>query len=595
MAAWAAGAAVVLWVLSVILGSPAAGEPRGAVQHPGAVKQAGAVQVQRGRPSAIERGPAVLLSSNPAALAVLGRRPAEVILHFDRPVAINPSSIRVLADGGADVSAGPAFHPGGVSAAIGERLRPLPPGVYLVSWQLNGEGAEESGGRASGGYWFTLLGPGASAHPPTSTGSVRSILAALDAPEPSGTVSFLDWLTRFLGTVATLVLVGVGAAFSVVWPEGWSRRWSIPLTLAACGTLVLATLAETGLNGLARARLPLSHLFSRSLYADALRTSSGRADLAIWVLAIVAGLLLQLLDQRFRRGDVAPRRWWMLTAGLVGVGLVTASVVAGPARSGRWPAVGFVAGTVHLGAAAVWLGAFLVLIAALRADSPLPNPGTAARSLSRLALWAVLALAASGAVEAAREGGGLDGLTMTAYGHLLVIKSILALAAVLIALSGARWVRSRNEQKSTRSRRLVLGSALAEVVLLTGALGVAAALVGHEPAEQALSEPYGHVFAIGRTDVNVILDPGRVGADNTLHIYTLRRNGDPVGILEIGGVMRLPSAGIGPITIPLINAGLAHFIALDIDLPVAGNWQLALTVHTGLASKVPIVTTVPIH
>jgi len=36
-------------------------------------------------------------------------------------------------------------------------------------------------------------------------------------------------------------------------------------------------------------------------------------------------------------------------------------------------------------------------------------------------------------------------------------------------------------------------------------------------------------------------------------------------------------------------------IATDIDLPVAGNWRLALTVHTGLTSTVAIVTTVSVR
>jgi len=39
-----------------------------------------------------------------------------------------------------------------------------------------------------------------------------------------------------------------------------------------------------------------------------------------------------------------------------------------------------------------------------------------------LGLAAVVALAISGAVEAVRQGGGLDGLTSTSYGWLLVTK-----------------------------------------------------------------------------------------------------------------------------------------------------------------------------
>ncbi len=220
------------------------------------------------------------------------------------------------------------------------------------------------------------------------------------------------------------------------------------------------------------------------------------------------------------------------------------------------------------------------------------------RRASRLGLASLLGLAISGGIEAVRQGGGLDGLTSTSYGWLVIVKSMVGVLAIMLAALGARWLHSRRSRERGQlpaGRRLMLRTALAELLLLAGALGLTASLIATQPAEQALSQPFGHVFAIGSTDVNVIVDPGRVGADNTLHIYTLRPNGTPVGILEIGGVLRLPSAGIGPVALPLINAGLAHFIATGIDLPVAGNWQLTLTVHTGLTSTAPIVTRIPVH
>jgi len=577
----AATAAICLFIVAVVLEAPAAGG-----------ESATSAQAAAG-----SRG-VVLLGSDPAAFAVLARRPTEIVLHFDRPIGAGPVSIRILADGGANEAAGAAFRPAGRPADVAERLRPLRPGVYLVAWQGPASGPGSGVGQTSGGYWFTVLSTGPNAHPPTSSGNIRALLAELNEASPSTAVTVLYWLARLLAAAATLVLVGLAAALSLVWPEGWTRRSSIGLMWAACGTLVLATAAGIGLRGLDGARRPLSGFFSWSRYDASLHTTAGHADIATWVLVVVTAALLQLLDQRFRQGEPAPAGWWKLATGAVGVALLAASALGGPGYSGRWRVVGLAGDFVHLGAASVWLGTLIVIVSAMGGASPPPAATRIARRASRLGLAAVVALAISGAVEAVRQGGGLDGLTSTSYGWLLVTKSIVGALAIVLALLVTRRLHRRRSLRLDQPRpahRLILRSALLELLLLAGALGVTASLVGIEPAQEALSEPFGHVFPIGSTNVSVIVDPARVGADNTLHIYTLRPNGTPVGILEISGVLQLPADGIGPVTVPLINAGLAHFIATDIDLPVAGNWRLALTVHTGLTSTVAIVTTVSVR
>ena len=298
----------------------------------------------------------------------------------------------------------------------------------------------------------------------------------------------------------------------------------------------------------------MSGLFSRSLYTGELRTGAGHADLAIWALVIAAGVLLQVLDERVRRDEVAPGRGWQAAAGAVGGGLLVASALAGPGASGRWQVVGVIGDVVHLGSAALWLGAFVVLGLALWETPPPRRANTIAGRASVLALSAVVLLAISGVVEIGRQAGSLDALSDTTYGLLLLIKSIVAAVAIIVALLVKRLVRGRHlarrPGRDTR-RPLVLRSAMVELLLLAGATGVTATLITTEPAEQVVSEPYSHVFPIGATNVNVIVDPGRVGSDNTLHIYTLRDNGAPVDILEIGAVLRLPGAGIGPVTVPL--------------------------------------------
>ncbi len=93
---------------------------------------------------------------------------------------------------------------------------------------------------------------------------------------------------------------------------------------------------------------------------------------------------------------------------------------------------------LHLLAAGAWLGGLLPLFIVVR-EAPLDVAAFAARRFSTLGLVAVLTLAATALFQGWVLGGGLTGLTGTAYGGVLLTKAVLF--ALMIALAACNRFR----------------------------------------------------------------------------------------------------------------------------------------------------------
>jgi copper transport protein len=83
----------------------------------------------------------------------------------------------------------------------------------------------------------------------------------------------------------------------------------------------------------------------------------------------------------------------------------------------------------------------------------------------------------------------------------------------------------------------------------------------------------------GTGTVNVVIDPARAGID-TLHIYVLGPNGQQEAVPEVTASLDLPTQQIGPLPLKLDNAGPGHYTTADATFPVAGSWQVIVTVRT---------------
>ncbi|MFF4061333.1 copper resistance CopC/CopD family protein [Streptomyces sp. NPDC001668] len=90
-------------------------------------------------------------------------------------------------------------------------------------------------------------------------------------------------------------------------------------------------------------------------------------------------------------------------------------------------------------------------------------------------------------------------------------------------------------------------------------------------------------FDTGGTDgkgvVTVDVDPARVGG-NEMHVYVQRPNGRAFDIPEVKVALTLEAKKIGPLTVTPDRISTGHWSASNVQIPMAGDWKVAVTVRT---------------
>lgn len=425
-------AAVVLAVAALLLGAPAA------------------------------QAHAVLLFAAPAIEGAVATAPKEISLVFDEPV--QPSGAKwltVKAQDGRSVSLGRAERGAGGKQLTAPVRTSMSPGVYAVTWQA----VAADGDVMSGGYRFAVG---------SAVAGLTGTSGAAGQQQTSGATAtaVLRWVLFASFGLALGGLVGERLVARSRKPEHGAtpRSWTVPGTVAgsvaALGLAVLLAGGGSLREGLTSPSWPA--LF------DGRPGVLAVVEVAAWAGAFVT------LRAGWRRVALVP-----LAAGLVVEGLR-----AHPAgESAVW---GPVLTSVHLSAAAVWIGA---LVQVIRTGASW-RWNTAARRL--LADYARLALAL---VVAVLVTGTLSGLLLvsatelfdTDFGRVLTVK--LGLVACVCAL--ALYARLR---MARRAPRLVIR---VEVSALAAVLGVTALLSVTQPPRDANAAlpfappPSGNAITVG--------------------------------------------------------------------------------------------------
>ncbi|MFJ9719500.1 copper resistance CopC/CopD family protein [Streptomyces sp. NPDC101213] len=177
------------------------------------------------------------------------------------------------------------------------------------------------------------------------------------------------------------------------------------------------------------------------------------------------------------------------------------------------------------------------------------------------------------------------------------------------AARAVQLARQRAAVDATRQKRLrdadphrlgLRRSVLAETGVAVVLLAVTTLLTSTEPgrteqdakaataATAASSDTSGAVtldmsFDTGGTDgkgvVSVDIDPARTGA-NEMHVYVTRPNGRAFDVPEVKVAFTLESKKIGPLPVTPDHITTGHWSANAVQIPMAGEWQIAVTVRT---------------
>ncbi|MFH7337164.1 copper resistance CopC/CopD family protein [Streptomyces sp. KHY 26] len=177
------------------------------------------------------------------------------------------------------------------------------------------------------------------------------------------------------------------------------------------------------------------------------------------------------------------------------------------------------------------------------------------------------------------------------------------LARQRAAVDAARRKRLRDgDAERFGLRRSVLAEAAVAVVLLA----VTTALTQTEPGrtEQearaatgsvtaptngtvSLNLPFDTGGANGKGVVALDLDPAHAGA-NELHLFVRTPDGQPFDVPEVRIALTLEARKIGPLTVSPEHITTGHWSADGVQIPMAGDWKVAVTVRTSDIDEVTV-------
>jgi copper transport protein len=282
---------------------------------------------------------------------------------------------------------------------------------------------------------------------------------------------------------------------------------------------------------------------------------------------------------------------------IVALGVLSTPALSGHADSGRWQEVAKALDITHVGAASLWLGGLaILLVGALRRD--VPEAQEVASRFSPVAFGAVIVVVITGTVQSIRQVTSLDALE-TSYGRYLAIKVVLVLTLIGVASLARSAVQGRlavEGEPFIVLRRIVAF----EVAIAIAIVGVTAMLVDANPsgASDATSGPFDETVVLddgngGDVIVNVVVVPGTVGPTD-IHVYVDNPSGGLTPPVDAIGTLSLPSGGITGLDVPFVTAGPSHWSANDLDIPIAGEWELELQLLLTEVDEVTATFTVPI-
>ncbi|MFD4554758.1 copper resistance CopC/CopD family protein [Streptomyces sp. NPDC058469] len=174
----------------------------------------------------------------------------------------------------------------------------------------------------------------------------------------------------------------------------------------------------------------------------------------------------------------------------------------------------------------------------------------------------------------------------------------------------AQLARQQAAVDTTRQKRLrdadpvrfgLRRSVLAEAAVAVVVLAVTTALTASEPgrteedakaakasSSSAATSSSGALtldmsFDTGGTDgkgvIRLDLDPARVGG-NEMHVYVQRPNGRAFDVPEVKVAFTLAAKKIGPLPVTPDRITTGHWAATGIQIPMAGDWKISVTVRT---------------
>ncbi|MFE8962654.1 copper resistance CopC/CopD family protein [Streptomyces iakyrus] len=155
-------------------------------------------------------------------------------------------------------------------------------------------------------------------------------------------------------------------------------------------------------------------------------------------------------------------------------------------------------------------------------------------------------------------------------------RSVLAEAGIAVVLLAVTTVLTQTEPGRTEQEAKAASSSSASASSDTGASGAL-----------TLNMPFDTGGEDGKGIVTIDLDPARVG-DNEMHVFVERPNGRAFDIPEVKVEFTLKAKDIGPLPVVPDHIATGHWSANGVQIPMAGDWQVDVTVRTSDIDEVTV-------
>jgi copper transport protein len=517
---------------------------------------------------------AVLLGTDPADRDVLAAVPATIALRFNEPVRL--VVLRLLDASGRVVAEAPA---GGDDALVTLAVpRTLAAGNYVMTYRVISADAH-----AIAGALVFAVGTAPAQWPSAQATDIyapgwRAAAAANRA---------LHFLALALIAGATLFLGLAGLQAAVL------RTHLRPVAGSAALLGIVTAAAAILIQGGIVLDAPLSR--AAELWRAGLTTSQGRQSIAAVALLLATW-----------QAGWTPRARAVWAPSVIALAALSTLAATGHVVTALSPWLTVPVLLAHALPALLWVGSFAPLLFALEGR----DAAIAVQRFARLAPPALLVLVAAGAVIAVLQVRTWDGLTDTVYGQVLLLKSGLVGALLLLAAVN-RWrltpLLLAGEANAPRALRRSVAAELQLGVAIFATTAVLAQtppprslriIDASAPAEQHnhdAAEPGYAVGAVAQGKTAIIaVAPARAGR-NTLTIALRGGGWADLTPLAVTATLSNAAAGIEAIVRDLPRTGPGIYELTGPELAVPGEWTVKIDLLISDFDRVTYTAPIPVR
>lgn len=512
-----------------------------------------------------------LETSIPSANSVLEAGPPQVVLDFDEAIETALTSIALYDAAGTPI---PLDTPV-VGADDTVLLATVPTtssslivdGVYAVIWRVT----SADGHVVEGAFSFQV---GTSA-----AGSGQELIDQVrNGAKADAAVRWWYGVARFLSLFGAITLIGGGWWLLRGPVEILRRRRSRWMAVASWVALLVGSASAFALFAAQAVAGSLSDVLSTDRWGDVATTQTGRMILLRSALAVAFGALLVLRRHR-------AQGWWRGAAGAAGLLILVTFPASGHPNAQDPASLWIAVDLLHLASIAVWIGGLLALCLASTATLSQPNGEQMVRRFSLAASIWVPIIVATGVAQTLRLAGGLDDVTSTDWGRLLLVK-VTTVVGLLAVAGVSRWLLHHDGAASIRRTVIV------ELIVGVVVIGVAAGMVALPPMPPMNAKPFETQLTSAGLIAAVSLSPGSVGS-NEVHITITPPGGSITPVVGVTARVSLPTAEVPFAPVTLVQEGPNHYSG-SVTLPRSGDWTFEVVIQITDADSVLLKTTVPI-